>query len=127
VVKVAVFGDRDLEVTEEFVDKILQENYKNAEAGRFVLLHGGAKGPQTVTKNLFEKYKLPIICFRPWHIISKDIPFSSELFFYRNKQIVENADEVIVFVGERDDAETARVIKLMKSHPDKVLHTIKVQ
>jgi hypothetical protein len=124
VVKIAVFGDRDLEITVDFVITELKKIYRCTDT---VLLHGGAKGPQTVVKKIYEDSGLTTVCFKPWHMISNQIPFSSELFFYRNKQIVENADEVIVFVGEKDDAETARVIKLMNSYPDKVLHTIKVQ
>lgn len=105
---IGVFGNRDI-TDASLIRKKFDEYMKNTSFEEVLILHGGAAGPQEV---LAEDYIS--ILFKPWHMIWSKIEFAPILFYMRNKQIVENSDEVIIFSNGEKDAEVYKVIDLCK-------------
>jgi hypothetical protein len=113
--KLAVFGNRNIN------DKALINDTLNAftvEKGVHysVLLHGGAEGPQKIAAELADEVDLPAVLFKPWHMVWSNIVFDRTLFFMRNKQIIDNADEIIIFSNGEKDSEVSRVKDYCDKH-----------
>ena len=109
IIKLAVFGNRELsEEQTSTLSVFLQELAKD----NIVLLTGGADGVSRVAEAVFEGAGLPKIIFKPWNIVWNKLPFDPILFYLRNKQVVENADRVLIVSTGKDDSEVHRVIEL---------------
>jgi hypothetical protein len=109
-IKLAVFGNRKL--TSDQAASISQSLQTLVEVADFVLLSGGADGVSRIAEAVFEGNNLPSVVFKPWNIIWNKLSFDPILFYLRNKQIIENADKVLIFdTGERD-SEVHRVVAL---------------
>lgn len=106
--KVAVFGNRsinDPKIVYPFIDELAK-----IKADHLVFLHGGARGPQKIiTEWAFEQGITNIILFKPWHMIDDSLEFTTELYFLRNVQIVDNADLVVLITNGERDSEVDRV------------------
>jgi len=77
----------------------------------FVLLHGGAQGVQATIKSFAEgMLSWTSILFQPWHMVYNKLEFKPIYFYLRNKQIVQNADIVLIFTNGIKDSEVYRVI-----------------
>jgi hypothetical protein len=110
IVKVAVFGNRKLsEEQTTKVASILQEIF---EAHPIVLLSGGADGVSRVAEAVCEGFNKPVVIFKPWNIIWNKLPFNPILFYLRNKQVVENADKILIISTGEEDSEVHRVVEL---------------
>ena len=62
-------------------------------------MHGGSKGAQQEILDLekVEFFNKNLILFKPWNLLNSKIKYTVELMFFRNKQILDNSDVVIVF------------------------------
>jgi predicted Rossmann fold nucleotide-binding protein DprA/Smf involved in DNA uptake len=60
------------------------------------VLSGGAKGVDTLVEKWCEGNKVPHILFKPYHLIDTTQPYKKKFFFVRNKQIIDNADEMLI-------------------------------
>jgi len=123
--KIAVFGNRNINSVKR-INETMEAATESLDASEIVLLHGGTKGPQTIVATVFANWGAQLVLFKPWHMVWDQIPFCTNLFFYRNKQIIENADKVIVFLDGTKDAETSRVLDLMTLYPEKSLEVVEV-
>ena len=103
--KVAVIGSRDLD-DYDFVVTNLNEQVPIDS----VVLLGGAAGVQDITAQWCEDNSVDKVLFKPWHLVDfqEGIPFSPKLFFLRNKQIIDNADKVIVITNGTEESEVDR-------------------
>lgn len=112
--RVSVFSQRsvnDASVVTSSFKEIVGEN------GYITFVHGGAKGAQEIILDWFEG---DVITYRPWTAISKALSrqaykegaFDPVYFFFRNIQIVENSDLVIIFDNGEKDAEVYKVKNL---------------
>lgn len=113
--KVAVFGNRDIEdeklVLETFKYQLQLKILEMEDLPHVTLLHGGAAGPPKYIAQAYDGL-FDIVVFKPWSMIWKHLHFSPLLFFYRNKQIVENADIVYIFTNNNPDSEVNRTREL---------------
>ncbi len=108
--KIAIFGNRTI----DDVDKVLNA-FEEAVGldNEICILHGGAIGP---AKIISERAKvtdgLSEVCFKPWTMIYQKIEFHPKFFYFRNKQVVENSDQVLIFSNGEEDSEVSRVLEL---------------
>ena len=61
------------------------------------IVSGGAKGVDSIAHEYADDAKYDFILFKPYHLIDNQEPFKPRFFFARNKQIVDNADEIVCF------------------------------
>ncbi len=118
MLKVAVFGNRNITdekvVTSKFLELFKQYSY----FPNVVYLHGGASGPQKIISDYLnldqncDDGSVEQVLFKPWHMVWSKLDFTPIFFYLRNKQIVENADKVIIFSNSEKDSEVYRVIDL---------------
>jgi hypothetical protein len=117
--KVSVFGQRNI-VDENLIKEKFDEVLSEYEGQVFTYIYGGAKGPQDVVYN-YVKDEMDCILFQPWTMISKRLSkqavddngkFDPVYFFFRNIQIVDNSDLVIIFDNGSQDAEVYKVLNL---------------
>lgn len=106
--RIGIFGSRN--ITDFDVRAILEDITIDIEGSIFLL--GGAKGVQAIVKSYLDEYKdrygkCLYILFKPWHLVNTRLAFNTDLFFYRNKQIIQNSDLVVVIrkYDEEDDSE----------------------
>jgi len=119
--RISVFGQRSITdegLVKQRFDEVVAE-YDINESITYV--HGGAKGVQEIIYN-YVKEDWDCVLFRPWTMISKklasqateDGKFNPVYFFFRNIQIIENSDLVIVFDNGEQDAEVYKVLNLLE-------------
>jgi hypothetical protein len=116
--KVAVVGSRNL-TNEDFINsevgeylRLMHDTYGTTLP--LVFLYGGSKGAANVAIDSLKKHGYDTILFKPWHMIDRKLPFSTNLFFMRNKQMIDNADRVIVLCNNERDAEVDRAVSYAK-------------
>ena len=116
--KVSVFSQRsvtDPAIVDMFLDEV-QKQYQDIAVYSSVFLTGGAHGAQQVIYDAL-KDDYDFVVFKPWTQISKkmesiavvDGKFDPTFFFYRNIQIVDNSDLVVIFDNGEKDAECYKV------------------
>jgi hypothetical protein len=126
--KVSVFGNRSISDKEKVVG-VFQSWLTSHSAGynSITFLWGGAEGPSTFVVDDIKAWneehqeqrvlQTDVVLFKPWHMVYKKLAesFNPMYFYFRNKQIVENADAVLVFSNGEKDSEVRRVIELCES------------
>lgn len=92
--KLCIIGSRSIDKA-EFVIPILDKFIKDHIVGTPVILSGGAKGVDQITKSYAKANGITLVEFLPYHLLD-NVPFSSKYFFIRNKQMIDNADKVLI-------------------------------
>lgn len=125
--KVAIFGSLNISVDQENkVLKLLEEEFtalrnpSNDYGRAFSILSGGATGVQSVIPDFVHVFGYDLIVFKPWTQVSRKLEkqatssgkFDPIYFFFRNIQIVDNADIVLIFDTGDKCAEVDRVREL---------------
>lgn len=98
--KICIIGSRSIDKA-EFVIPILDRFMKDHVVGTPVILSGGAKGVDQITKSYARANNINLVEFLPYHLIDNRAPFSSKYFFLRNKQMIDNADKVLIIWDTR--------------------------
>jgi len=98
--KICIIGSRSIDKA-EFVIPILDKFMKDHVVGTPVILSGGAKGVDQITKSYARANNINLVEFLPYHLIDNRTPFSSKYFFLRNKQMIDNADKVLIIWDTR--------------------------
>jgi hypothetical protein len=98
--KICIIGSRSIDKA-EFVIPILDKFMKDHVVGTPVILSGGAKGVDQITKSYARANNINLVEFLPYHLIDNKTPFSSKYFFLRNKQMIDNADKVLIIWDTR--------------------------
>lgn len=93
--KICILGSRSIDKA-EVVFPVIEKFIEDHTTGKVVILSGGAKGVDQLSKKYAEAHGIDFIEFLPYHLLD-NIPFSSKYFFIRNKQMIDNADKVLVF------------------------------
>lgn len=93
--KLCILGSRSIDKA-EFVFPVIEKFIKDHTTGKITIISGGAKGVDQLSKKYAETHGLDFVEFLPYHLLDK-VPFSSKYFFIRNKQMIDNADKVLVF------------------------------
>jgi len=88
---------------EQELDSILEKYIVDGDA--VSVLNGGQVGIDRSAQAYANKKRYDFFMYKPWHLIWKELPFSNSLFFYRNKQLIDNCDLVIILRerGEEDN------------------------
>lgn len=124
--KLAVFGQRAIE-DEATVRSQLHELSKRKcwyELG-ITYLYGGAKGPQRFALDMMDEYHDTVL-FQPWSMVTNKLgEFNVEMFDWRNKQILDNADEVVIFDDGTPDREADYVLTYVRRY-DISYHVVKM-
>ena len=129
--RVSVFGPR--KITEDQATKVVAEidtyisDLGYDQPTPLVFLTGGASGVQDVVYEEFSQ-DYDFIVFKPWTQISKRLEkqaleggsFDPVYFFFRNLQIIDNSDVVIVFDSGQKDAEVYKVLEVCQRKNKKV-------
>jgi uncharacterized phage-like protein YoqJ len=83
------------------VEKALAEFCKNYSKG-FIILGAGATGVDDVVKDWCDKQGVRHVLFKPYHMIDNKAEFAPRMFLARNRQLVDNADAVLIFTNGED-------------------------
>jgi len=75
-----------------------------------VFLVGGAVGVQEGVVVYCKSTLTDYVLFKPWHLVDPRLAFVPRFFFMRNKQIIDNADRVIILTDGTEDSEVDRAI-----------------
>jgi hypothetical protein len=94
--RVCIIGSRSIDQA-EIVIPILDGFIREHTTGTPVILLGGAKGVDQISKSYAKTKGLTCIEFLPYHLLDNRVEFNSKYFFIRNKQMIDNADKVLVF------------------------------
>lgn len=94
--KICILGSRSIDKAETVIP-IIDKFMKDHVPGSPIILSGGAKGVDQITKAYAKANAIPLIEFLPYHLLDNNVEFSSKYFFIRNKQMIDNADKVLVF------------------------------
>lgn len=94
--KICILGSRSIDKAETVIP-IIDKFIKDHVSGSPIILSGGAKGVDQITKAYAKANAIPLIEFLPYHLLDNNVEFSSKYFFIRNKQMIDNADKVLVF------------------------------
>jgi predicted Rossmann-fold nucleotide-binding protein len=92
--KVCIIGSRSLEQGEKVlpvIDTFIKDHTKKPQ----VIISGGAKGVDQLSKMYADKHGIDFIEFLPYHLIDTTVEFNSKYFFIRTKQMIDNADKVL--------------------------------
>lgn len=90
------------------------EKYWDA-VGAVVILSGGAKGVDTLAREIAYDLDLDFILFKPYHMLDPTVEYTPKYFFTRNKQIADNAD-VVVIVWDGKSNGTRHMVEYCKKH-----------
>lgn len=93
--KLCIIGSRSIDKA-EFVFPVIEKFIKDHTTGKITIIAGGAKGVDQLAKAYANSHGIDFVEFLPYHLLDK-VPFSSKYFFIRNKQMIDNADKVLVF------------------------------
>lgn len=86
------------------------------------ILSGGAVGVDRRAQEYAELNNIPFFLYKPYHLVDTKVDYSPRYFFTRNKQIVDNADELIAFWdGESHGTEDAIRFARKKRKPVTVI------
>lgn len=112
--KISVFGNRSIvdkeKVVEYFWDFCSSMEEELDVPSGITYLWGGAEGPaRLVAEELRDK--TDIVLFKPWHMVDFSMKFNPKFFFFRNKQIIENSDAVLIFSTGEKDAEVYKTVE----------------
>lgn len=97
---------------EEFDVNYIIEQYKPS-----VVLMGGSRNSASLREAL-EANNVPVIVFQPWSQVDTRLKHYKKQFFYRNKQLIDNSDEVLLIVKNLTktfDTEVSSSIKYLDS------------
>lgn len=121
--KICIIGSRSIDKA-EFVIPILDKFIKDHVVGTPVILSGGAKGVDQITKSYAKANGLTLVEFLPYHLLDNKVEFSSKYFFIRNKQMIDNADRVlIIWDGKSKGTEYGIKYSQKKNIPVMVIKT----
>lgn len=65
-------------------------------------LGGGSKGSERIAHEWVRDEGYDYVLFKPYNFVDTSVEHDPKYFFYRNKQIVDNSDAIIVFLHEEE-------------------------
>lgn len=112
--KIAVVGSRSLGISQEEIDWISYNLDMLIDKNKQpTIISGGAKGVDSVAAWYAGVNGLDFCLYKPYHLIDSSATYHPRYFFTRNKQIVDNSDQLIVFWDGKSNG-TQDVIRYAK-------------
>lgn len=108
--KIAIFGNRSIN-DEDMIRDVLDRFIKKLSSNHVTFLTGGATGPSKIAHEWALDNGLDSVLFKPWHFVNTALEFTPKLFYFRNKQIVDNSEVIIAFYDDSRDTETESAVK----------------
>lgn len=65
-------------------------------------LGGDSKGSERICRDYFAATPFDFVLFKPYSFVDRSVEHDPKYFFYRNKQIIDNSDYVIVFLDHEE-------------------------
>lgn len=101
--KIAITGDRALdERGQEIVKDNFYQMLTDILSDKDVALVAGATGVDELVSDLCDEHNVQRVLFKPYHMLDNKAEFSPRMFLARNRQMVDNADKVVVFTRGED-------------------------
>lgn len=119
--RVGIVGSRKVD-DPEMVTAVMSELISNNEGKPLVFVGGGSKGSERIAQEYISQLGLDFVLFKPYNFIDVGADHHPKYFFYRNKQIVDNSDLVIVFLEDSESGvkKTLAYIKNESNKPYRV-------
>lgn len=100
--RIAIVGSRSI-TDDGVVRRVIADALKFLKLKKdtpLTILSGGAKGVDSLVQQWAQDVGHDFILFKPYHLLDKRAIYEAKYFFVRNKQMVDNADAVIVIWDE---------------------------
>lgn len=106
------------------LDQMTEANWMAGEdpLNHAAILSGGAVGVDRRAQEYAGLNDIPFFLYKPFHLVDTKQEYEPRFFFIRNKQIVDNADEMVAFWdGESHGTEDAIRFARKKGKPVTVI------
>lgn len=95
--RVGIIGSRG------FTDgKLINSTLKLATNLTDVLLVSSGKGSDPIVGDYAADEGMDVVVFRPYNFVDRRAPHRPDYFYFCNKQIIDNADKVVVFYDGKE-------------------------
>lgn len=95
--RVGIIGSRG------FTDgKLINSTLKLATNLTDVLLVSSGKGSDPIVSDYAADEGMDVVVFRPYNFVDRRAPHRPDYFYFCNKQIIDNADKVVVFYDGKE-------------------------
>jgi hypothetical protein len=98
--KVGIIGSRGFDneaKVQEHIDHLVGRYFED-EARMVVFIGGGSRGAERIAQDhITNNLNMDYVLFKPYNFIDTKVPHDPKFFHFRNKQIVDNADLLVVF------------------------------
>ena len=114
--RMAIVGSRNITDKDLVVEMFNEAIHQYAHGDDTItILSGGAKGVDTVAREIAKMYNLDFVLFKPYHMLDSSVEYEPKYFFTRNKQIADNSD-VVVIVWDGKSSGTRHMLDYCKRH-----------
>jgi hypothetical protein len=102
--RIGIIGSRGVTST-PIVESVLQEvvGPLQDDCTPLTFLGGGSKGSERIAALWASAEGYDYVLFKPYNFVDTSADHDPKYFFYRNKQIVDNSDAVIVFLEDSEN------------------------
>ena len=97
--RIGIIGSRNFinkEVVLEELEKRIVPSFDD------VLLVSNGKGSDPFVNEFAKDNHISVVVFRPYNFVDRKAPHRPDYFYFCNKQIIDNSDEVIVFYDGKE-------------------------
>ena len=117
--KVAVIGDRNIN-DEDWVNYHLDMLGQSVE-DVLTIISGGSKGVDTIAQVWAIQNDFDFILIKPYHMVDNKMDYSPRFFFTRNKQIIDNADYVLI-LGSPEESGVQHALRYCRRRDKNFTH-----
>lgn len=90
--RIAIVGSRQFANPRKVREYVMDLICNTQEDGEFVIVSGGAAGPDTIAEEVADQFQVPVALYLPaWDVHGK------RAGVFRNQEIVDKADRVVAF------------------------------
>lgn len=102
--KVGIIGSRNINDVDQVISNLesVLRGLDNESGGHIVILGGDSKGSERICKDYIEGTPYDYVLFLPYNFVASGVEHDPKFFYYRNKQIIDNSDYLIVFLDHEE-------------------------
>jgi len=117
--KVAVIGDRNIDDV-DWVNYHLDMLEKSV-SDTLTIISGGSKGVDSIAHEWADANEFDFVLIKPYHMVDNKMDYSPRFFFTRNKQIIDNADYVLI-VGSPEESGVQHALRYCRRRDKSFTH-----